>query len=104
MADPFARLRNCSCLSCELIVTVLDRQREAHSTGWQVPEVLNALAEASAFFCNEIYAQARPIALNAFPNGPEGRLHDLVLDKIGVRQHEGTPAPAEKRPEGMTIH
>jgi len=44
MPDPFAKFRACSCLSCELILTVLDRQCEAHRTGWKTNEVLHALA------------------------------------------------------------
>jgi hypothetical protein len=43
-SDPFAKLRNCGCLSCTLIVTVLDRQRAERATGWSGPAVLKALA------------------------------------------------------------
>src|SRR3954470_10840174 len=72
--DPFAKFRLCGCLTCQLILTVLDRQYEAHRTGWKTDEVLHALAELSAFFCNEIYAQHGPAALAAYPRALERHL------------------------------
>ena len=100
MADPFLKLRNCGCLSCELIVTILDRQRQERRTNWDPATVFNALAEAGAFFCNELYAHYGPEAL-----GVEERLHAMVCEKIGVLQHQDAPpAPAETRPESATVH
>src|SRR3954447_13442598 len=49
--DAFA-FRYCGCLSCEIITLVLDRQPETRSANWNTHEVLHALSEASAFFCN----------------------------------------------------
>jgi hypothetical protein len=100
--DAFAKFRRCGCLSCEIITLVLDRQAETHSANWRTHEVLHALSEASAFFCNEILAHA------GAPERPAEDLHALVLTKIGMPQHGPTPAaPAPARspaPDGATIH
>jgi hypothetical protein len=75
--DPFLKLRNCGCLSCQVILLILDQQRESRQTSWSAPEVLNALAEASAFFLNELYAHHGPAAV-----GVEEHLH--ALDGMSV--------------------
>ena len=79
--DAFAKFRHCGCLSCEIITLVLDRQPETRSANWNTHEVLHALSEASAFFCNEILAHGSNTVC------PAEDLHALVLKKIGMPQH-----------------
>src|SRR4051812_33229375 len=100
--DAFAKFRHCGCLSCEIITLVLDRQSETRSASWNTHEVLHALSDASAFFCNEILAHSGDTA------HPVEDLHALVLKKIGVPQHGPAPiasAPAQSSaPDGATLH
>lgn len=100
--DAFAKFRHCGCLSCEIITLVLDRQPETRSANWNTHEVLHALSEASAFFCNKILAHG------GAPERPAEDLHALVLKRIGMPQHEPVPtasAPAQSPvPDGATIH
>jgi hypothetical protein len=98
----FAKFRHCGCLSCEIITLVLDRQAETRRASWNAHEVLHALSEASAFFCNEILAHVGDTVR------PAEDLHALVMKKIGVLQHGPAPtasAPAQSpAPDGATIH
>jgi hypothetical protein len=100
--DAFAKFRYCGCLSCEIITLVLDRQPETRSANWNTHEVLHALSEASAFFCNEILAHGSNMVR------PAEDLHALVLKKIGMPQHRPAPiasAPAQSSaPDGATLH
>jgi hypothetical protein len=97
----FTKFRHCGCLSCEIITLVLDRQPETRGVSWNT-EVLHALSEASAFFCNEILAHGGDTVC------PAEDLHALVMKKIGVPQHgpaSVASAPAQSpAPDGATIH
>ena len=55
-SNAFAKFRHCGCLSCQIITLVLDQQAESHGTKWRPSEVMHALSEASALFCNELIA------------------------------------------------
>src|SRR3954469_20375624 len=100
--DALAKFRHCGCLSCEIITLVLDRRPETRGASWNTHEVLHALSEASAFFCNEILAHGGDTVC------PAEDLHALVLTKIGMQQHG--PAPTVSAPvqspalDGATIH
>ena len=100
--DAFAKFRYCGCLSCKIITLVLDRQPEMRSTSWRTHEVLHALSEVSAFFCNEILAHGGDTVC------PAEDLHALVLKKIGVPQHgpaSVASAPAQSpAPDGAILH
>ena len=100
--DAFAKFRHCGCLSCEIITLVLDRQPETRSANWNTHEVLHALSEASAFFCNEILAHGSNTVCPA-----EG-LHALVLKRIGKPQHgpaSVASAPTQSSaPDSATVH
>src|SRR3954471_9023342 len=79
--DALAKFRHCGCLSCEIITLVLDQRPETRSASWNTHEVLHALSEASAFFCNEILADGSNTVC------PAEDLHALVMKKIGM-SHE----------------
>jgi hypothetical protein len=81
-------------LSCKLIVTVLDRQAERYQRTWNTREVMNALSETTAFFCNELYAHHGPAAVGP-SGGPEEQIHALVVEKLGLPQHRGAPTLAD---------
>jgi len=100
--DALAKFRHCGCLRCEIITLVLDRQPEARSASWNTHEVLHALSEASAFFCNEILAHSSNTVC------PAEDLHTLVMKKIGMPQHGSAPTASASAqspaPDSSTIH
>lgn len=101
-SNAFAKFRHCGCLSCQIITLVLDQQAESHGTKWRPSEVMHALSEASALFCNELIAHFGDAAF-AESGGPAEHLHALVLGKIGTLQHG--PASTESRvQERATVH
>jgi hypothetical protein len=99
--DAFAKFRHCGCLSCEIITLVLDRQAETRRASWNTHELLHALSEASAFFCNGILAHSVDAV------HPAEDLHARVMEKIGMPHGPAPTASAPDQspiPDRATIH
>jgi hypothetical protein len=79
--DPLAEFRACGCLSCRLIVTLMEHQAERHGQNWNAGEAMHGLANASAMICQEIEGLAGDAATTA-SGGPADQLHGLVLERI----------------------
>jgi hypothetical protein len=78
--DPLTDLRACGCLRCKVIAVVLEDQRDKHDGKWSTAEVLHGLADAAAYFCQEIEDQ-----LGAESGDPVGDLATLTAAKMADR-------------------
>ena len=78
--DPLASLRACGCLRCKVIAVVLEDQHDKHNGKWSNAEVWHGLAEAAAYFCQEVQDQAGDQA-----GDPVGDLATLVSAKLSER-------------------
>lgn len=94
--DPIADLKACGCLRCKIIAVVLEDQRPKHDGKWSTTEVFHGLAEAAAFFCQEVKDQ-----LGADSGDPVGDLATLVAAKMAERA-EGLMGKDSSA--GMTVH
>lgn len=78
--NPVADLRACGCLRCKLIAVVLEDQRDKHQGKWSTAETFHGLADAAAYFCQEVKDQ-----LGSESGDPVGDLATLVSAKMADR-------------------
>jgi hypothetical protein len=88
--DPLAQFRVCDCLSCRIVLTVLEHQTQRHGGLWKPAETLQGLATAAAFFCRAIIKQSS--------GDPVGDLHTLVAAKMAE------PVPPQEPDDGLPIN
>jgi hypothetical protein len=78
--DPLADLRACSCLRCKIIAVVLEDQHGKHNGKWSTGETFHGLADAAAYFCQEVKDQ-----LGSESGDPVGDLATMVSAKMADR-------------------